>query len=103
MPLIRRSVKKKLREQGTGRHTVDEVVAMGQADLAAIAELLGAQDFLFGACPRTADATLFAFTEATLGFPLDSPLRQAARSHANLVAYRERVRARWWKELAAAA
>lgn len=101
MPLIRRSVKKKLREQGTGRHTVDEVVAMGAADYAALSELLGAQDFLLGARPRTVDAALFAFIEAALGFPLDSPLQRAARSHANLVAYRDRIRARWWKELAA--
>ncbi len=101
MPMIRRGVKKKLRGQGTGRHTADEVAAMGAADLDAVAELLGDQDFLFGEKPHTVDASVFAFVETLAGFPLDSPLQRHLHSHPNLVAFRDRVRARWWKDLAA--
>ncbi|HTJ46296.1 MAG TPA: glutathione S-transferase family protein [Kofleriaceae bacterium] len=101
MPMIRRGTKKQLHKQGTGRHTREEVAAMGERDLAAFSELLGDRPFLFGDRPRTVDATLYAFMESTFGFPLDSPLQRAAKTHANLVAYRDRVRDRWWKDLAA--
>jgi glutathione S-transferase len=100
LPMIRRGIKKQLHKQGTGRHTVDEVAAMGAADLDAIAELIGDRPFLFGDAPRTPDATIFAFLESLLGFPFDSPLQRAAASHANLLAFRARVRERWWKDLA---
>jgi glutathione S-transferase len=101
LPVIRRSVKKALHKQGTGRHTPEEVASIGAADLDAVAELLGDQDFLFGARPRTVDASVFAFIEGIAGFPLDSPLKQHLLAHPNLVAYRDRVRTRWWKDLEA--
>jgi glutathione S-transferase len=101
VPMFRRKTKKQLHLQGTGRHTPDEVAAMGAADLAAVAELLGDQDFLFGTRPRTTDATVFAFLEAIAGFPVDTGVRRALDTHANLRAFRDRVRARWWKDLAA--
>lgn len=99
LPIIRRAQKKKLQGQGTGRHTPDEVMAMGAADFAAIAEVLGDKPYLLGDKPRTVDASVFAFVEAILGFPVDSPLKAAVASHASLAAYRQRIRARWFKDL----
>ena len=58
-------------------------------DLDALAELLGDRPFLLGEAPRTIDCTVFGFLEATLGFPLEGPLRKRGESHANLVAYRQ--------------
>jgi glutathione S-transferase len=102
VPLIRRDIKKKLHSQGTGRHSLEEIVAIGGADLDAVAELLGDKPFLLGDQPRVVDCTVYAFLESSLGFPVDSPLKQRATSHANLVAYRKRIRERWWKDLGAA-
>ncbi len=99
VPLIRRDVHKQLHGQGTGRHGHDDVMAMGVADLNALAELLGDRPFFLGDQPRTVDCTLYAFLEATIGFPVDSPIKAAGRSHPNLVAYRQRIRDRWWKDL----
>ncbi len=101
LPLVRRAQRKKLHEQGTGRHTTDEVHAMGAADLDAVSELLGDKPFLLGDKPRTVDCTLYAFSEAVLAFPIDTPLKQRGNALANLVAYRQRIRDRWWKDLAA--
>lgn len=101
MPLIRRTVKKALRAQGTGRHAPDEVMAMGIADLDAASELLGDRPFVCGDRPRTVDASLFAFATSILGFPAESRLRSHAEGLGNLVAYRDRIRARWWPELVA--
>jgi glutathione S-transferase len=101
MPIVHRVMLKKLRAQGTGRHSYDEAMAMGVADLDAIAELLGDKPFVTGDAPRVVDCALFAFVEAVLGPPIDSATRQALSKHANLVAFRGRVRARWWKDLPA--
>lgn len=97
--IVRRSQVKKLYLQGTGRHTSDEAMAMGAADFAAVAELLGDKPFFLGDKARTIDATVFAFVEAILAFPVDSPLKAAVQSHANLGAYRQRIRARWFSDL----
>lgn len=101
--LIRGKVKKMLHGQGTGRHSRAEVVQMVADDWGAIATLLGDQPFLLGETPRTVDCTVFAFAEALLGFPADNEAARAVGKHANLVAYRQRFRDRWWKDLAAAA
>ncbi|HEU0030210.1 MAG TPA: glutathione S-transferase family protein [Kofleriaceae bacterium] len=99
VPLIRRDIKKKLHAQGTGRHTPDEIMAMGRADMTAVSALLGDQPFVLGDRPRVVDCTVFAFVEGILGFPVDSPVKAAVQQHANLVAYRDRIRARWWSDL----
>src|SRR5438477_279256 len=57
--------------------------------------------FVLGDAPHTVDCTLFAFLGSTLGFPIDTALKATIRSHANLVAYHDRIRARWWSDLAA--
>jgi glutathione S-transferase len=101
-PLIRRRVRATLHKQGTGRHTPDEIMAMGVADVDALAELLGDRPFLLGDKPRTVDATLFAFLEGVLGFPRATAVQQRMQAHPNLISYRERVRQRWYKDLAAA-
>jgi glutathione S-transferase len=99
IPVVRRATLKKLHHQGTGRHSYDEVMAMGAADLDAIAELLGDRPYLLGDAIRTVDCTVYAFLEGTLGFPVDSPTKQRASAHGNLMAYRQRIRDRYWKDL----
>lgn len=99
VPIVRRMQRKKLHEQGTGRHTFDEVISIGRDDCDAIADVLGDNAFVLGERPRTIDATLYAFLEAFLAFPVETPLLQHVRTKTNLIAYRERLRSRWWKDL----
>jgi glutathione S-transferase len=99
VPIVRREMNKKLKGQGTGRHSIEEVMAMGAADFDAIAEVLGDKPFFLGDAPRTVDCTLFAFVEGVLGFPVDSSMKASIGAHANLVAYRKRIRDRWWRDL----
>ena len=49
--LIRRQVKKDLHSEGLGRHSQEELYAMGRADLRAIAVLLGNRPYFFGDGP----------------------------------------------------
>ncbi len=101
VPLIRRAIRGKLDGQGTLRHSRDEVMAMGAADFDALAELLGDKPYFLGDRPRVVDCTLYAFVEGMLGFPVDSPIKARIAAHENLVAYRARIRERWWKDLGA--
>jgi glutathione S-transferase len=99
LPLIRSKVIKMTKAQGTGRHTREEIEALGLADFAACAELLGTQAFLLGDGPHICDCTLYAFLESVLRFPYASALQQGVAGLGNLVAYRDRIRARWWADL----
>ena len=99
--LIRGKVRKSLHAQGAGRHTADEVNQMLADDWRAIATILGDRPFLLGDQIRTVDCTVFAFADGVLGFPGDSAAKQAVSQLANVVAYRQRIRDRWWKDLAA--
>lgn len=87
-----------LRGQGTGRHAADDVYRMGMADWSAVSELLGDGPFFFGERATSIDAVLFAFVTSTTVFPYDSPLRKHLLALENLIAHRDRVRARWFPE-----
>lgn len=99
LKVVRRAQRKKLHAQGTGRHTLGEVAALGNRDVDALSELLGDRPFFLGDAPRTIDAAVWGFLESTLGFPADSPVKARMASKANLVAFRARVRERWWRDL----
>ena len=99
LPLIRRKVKKSMISQGTGRHSLDEICALAIADYQACADLLGDQPYLLGDKPRVVDTTLYPFVEGQLRFPNETPVSRAVKAMPNLVAYRDRIRARWWPDL----
>lgn len=67
-------------------------------DIEALAVLLGDRRNLRGDEPCGADATLFAFVTSILTPPLDMPMRGAKATHANLVAYRDRMTSRYFPE-----
>jgi len=94
--LARRGIAKELYAQGTGRHAPQDIYAIGVEDLAALAEMLGEQPYFLGDQPSSVDAAAYAFLANILDVPLDMPLLRAVRTHANLCAYCERMRARYY-------
>jgi glutathione S-transferase len=78
---VRRQLKRTLHGQGMGRHTRDELIALGTRSIAAIADFLGSKPFFMGAEPTGVDATIFAFVASTLCQQFDTPLRTVAESH----------------------
>lgn len=91
--MAHRQVVKNLHAHGLGRHSREEIYAFGIADVQAIAETLGDQDFLFGGKPSLADATAFGMLVNILGPDISSPLKDAAASDPRLVAYTARMQA----------
>lgn len=89
--LARKSVRNTLTAQGLGRHTRNEIYALGAADLKALSDVLGDKPFFFGAEPSMADASAYALLVSILGPDLKHPLKDAALTHPNLIAYTERM------------
>ncbi len=92
LPVIRRKVIKSIQAQGTGRHSPEQIDALGIADLKAITALFRGP-FLLGDSPSSYDATLYHWL---LSFKLFKPENSVTRFLAEqetLLKYMETVEA----------
>lgn len=87
----RRAVRKQLWEQGTGRHTPDEVLGMAKRDIDALAAIVGDGPYVHGDKISTIDTVVFSIVVNLTHVTVNTPMTQAARAHANLVAYAQRI------------
>ncbi len=95
--LIRRDVIKSIRNQGMGRHSEAQINAIGVKLLTALGDWLGDKPYMLGEQPRTLDATAYAFLIGIWDAPINSPLKAYMQSRPNMVAYCERMKARYWQ------
>jgi glutathione S-transferase len=93
--LIRRQVGKALYSQGMGRHSTEEIAALGTRSINSIADFLGDKAFFMGQEPVGVDATMFPFLAGTLCPVFDTPIRTAAERHDNLKRYVARMAERF--------
>lgn len=84
-------VRKMLYYQGLGRHSQNELYAMGRADLRAIAVTLGSRAYFFGDGPTTIDAVAYGFLANLLFVPIETELKQIGLEYDNLRLYCERL------------
>jgi glutathione S-transferase len=89
---------RRLHGHGLGRHTRPEIARRAIRDIEALATILGDKTFLTGKAPCGADAAVFGIVTAILTPPLTSPIRDALRGEANLVAYQARLAGRYFGE-----
>ncbi len=94
--LVRRSLRKALHEQGTGRHSPGEILNITRECLQSISAIVGDGPFLFGDTPCTTDATLYGFLAQLTLADIDTPVNTMANSYPNLKAYSERFKARYY-------
>jgi glutathione S-transferase len=93
--LARRRVARALRAQGTGRHSREEIYALGNEDLQALSRLLGEDTYFFAANrPTLLDLWAHAFVAEIVAPPIDSPLKTAALDLPNLTDHFRRLQAR---------
>jgi glutathione S-transferase len=95
---MRRRVGKNLHSQGIGRHSAAEADRLGVRDIEALAALIGDKPFLLGDAPHAADATVFAFLASIMAPIAESAMRDAALAKPSLVAYRDRMMARFFPD-----
>lgn len=99
VPIVaRRGIRAQLQGQGMGRHTPEQIHALGIADVDALAALLGDQAYFLGANATSVDAVAAAFLANILMVPLQTPIKAAAAGHPNLVAYCQRMAQRYFPE-----
>lgn len=89
--VARRGIRAELHGHGMGRHTPEQIHALGIADVDALAALLGEQDYFLGRQATSVDAIATAFLANILMVPLETPIKLAAAAHPNLVAYYRRM------------
>ncbi|HAC59852.1 MAG TPA: hypothetical protein DCF73_16035 [Rhodobiaceae bacterium] len=89
--MARRDMLAALGSQGLGRHTSEEIYDLGARDLATLAMLLGDKPFFFGNEPHLADITVYSALINIIGPDIETPLKEAALSHPNLVLHTERM------------
>jgi glutathione S-transferase len=89
--VARRGIRAELHGHGMGRHTPEQIHALGVADVDALAELLGDKEFFLGSQATSVDAVAAAFLANIVMVPLESPIKRAAAAHPNLVAYCRRM------------
>ena len=89
--MIQRKVARNLKGQGFGLHSRAEIETLCIADINAIAAFLGDKPYLLGPRPSGPDATIYAFMASNLCPLFKSPITEAARGHANIVAYVARM------------
>ena len=94
--LVRRTVVRNLDGQGMGRHTRDEIYAIGKRDILAIGDFLSDKPFLMGEQPTSLDATGYGFLMNLLKAQIASPLADYARQFENLKDYCDRMTVRYW-------
>lgn len=94
----RRALKTQIKGHGMGRHTDEEIVALGTRSLDAAAGFLGDKPFMMGDGPTGLDATAYSFLAGALCPTFETPLRQAVERHDNLKAYIGRMTDRYYPE-----
>lgn len=95
-PLARRGLRAQMRGHGMGLHRAAEIHEIGGRDIDAMADFLADKPFMLGEQPRSLDASAYAFLANLLWAPVDSPIRERARSRPNLEAYCQRMKARYY-------
>ncbi|NNF15996.1 MAG: glutathione S-transferase family protein [Gammaproteobacteria bacterium] len=98
--IVRKGVIKTLNLQGIGRHSRDEIYALGIKDLKGLVQVLGDQKYLLGAEPTSVDAVVFAFVANILKVPLSSPLFDYVADQHELVSYCQRMGKKYFPEYA---
>jgi Glutathione S-transferase, C-terminal domain len=79
-----------------GKHSSEEIYAIGIADLTALSDFLSDKPFFFGSEPTSLDAAAYGILANILWAPFDSPIKNKAQQLANIVAYCTRMRDQYY-------
>jgi glutathione S-transferase len=100
--MVRGRMRKILWTQGVLRHSDQDIIEAGLRDWRAVLPVMAEGPFFFGDKPTGVDAIVFAALATTVLTPIESPIRDFLRSQPKSVAYAERMRDRYFPELAVA-
>ncbi|TRY79376.1 hypothetical protein TCAL_09824 [Tigriopus californicus] len=97
--LFPRLIRFRMYMTGIARHSYEEIDQFSFDDLRALSVQLGENPFYLGAEPSSIDCTLFGHLAQFLYIPMDFPQKAFIhRECPNLVAYVERIKAKFWPD-----
>lgn len=96
--IVRGKVRRNLHGHGISRHSEAEMTIISNRAIDALSQVMGDNPYLLGNEPCGADATAFAFIAGGLTPVFEMPARDHAQSLPNLVAYRDRMMAKYYPE-----
>ncbi len=94
--VARKKVRRKLNEQGLGRHSKSEIESILRKYLAALATLLDGKNYLMGDQPCTLDAAAFGMLAQLIIVPVNGHFNAVAREYQALVDYCDRILANYY-------
>jgi glutathione S-transferase len=97
---VRGQIKKVLWQQGILRYSDGEIVESALRDWRAVLTIMTDGPFFFGDEPTGVDAIVFGALATSVLTPIESPIRDFLTSQPKLVAYADRMQARFFPELA---
>jgi glutathione S-transferase len=100
--MVRKKVRRNLNGHGLGRHSDVEINQLAVRDIDALSALIGDKPYLMGDKPCAADAMVFASVAGSLSKVFTSAIRDAAEKHPNFIAYRDRMMAQYFPDMAKA-
>jgi glutathione S-transferase len=95
-PLARRGMAQELKGHGMGRHSREEIHALGCQDITALADFLADKPYLMGEQPCSLDAVAYGFLANLLWVPLESTLKKQAQKYPQLERYCQRMKSRYY-------
>lgn len=95
-PIARRGVRRQLEAQGLGKHSREEIHAIGIRDIAAIADFLANKQYLMGETATEIDAVAYGMLANIMQVPVMSPIKDDALRRKNLVDYIARIQWRYF-------
>ena len=97
--IYRVRIKSQFVGHGIGRLSLDEIFDLGKQDIDSLANFLGTKAYFMGDKPTSLDASAYGILINTLGCPIESPLKEHALTHKNLLTYCQRMQAEFFPEL----
>lgn len=94
--LARRGLIREMHGQGMGRHSEEEIHAIGKRDISALADFLGDKNYFMGSEPCSLDATAYGFLANLVWPPVESALKRHTQQYPQLEAYCQRMRRRYY-------
>jgi glutathione S-transferase len=98
--MVRGRVKRLVWKQGVLRHSHEDIVESAVRDWRAVLTVMSDGPYFFGDEPAGVDAIVFGALATSVLTPIESPIRDFLRSQPKLVTYAERMRARFFPDLA---
>lgn len=98
---VKSEVKRNLWGQGLGRHSDEERRQLARAGLTALADFLAEKPYFMGEQRSGVDAAVLATVAQVLCRHFDTPSRELAEAHPNLIGYRDRLLGELFPEFSA--